>query len=189
MQTASKVSANTFPKVYEALDIDLGKLGCVMLDVAPPAIELPKEYSDALHASQNESRGWINGYTFAEVPHATLLYGLMKPASEWQEHVDAVLEGWECPAVRVDHVGFFNSPYEDEPYYCLIAHLEVSPELVEGNKRLQLLPHINTYLEYRPHVTIAYIKKDEVIRNSMIRFFQAKLKGRMLKVTAVNYGK
>lgn len=188
MPTASKISSNTFPKVYEALNVNLAELGYVMLDLAAPSLDLPANLAEGLYESKVEERFWINGYGFSKNPHMTLLYGLLESAQEWKDEVDAVLTGWECPAVRVDHVGFFNSPFEDDPYYCIVAHLELSPEIIEGNKRLELLPHINTYLNYKPHVTIAYVKKDEVLRNSMIRFFQQKLKGRMLKVTGVNYG-
>ena len=176
-----QINSNQFPKVYESLGITIADLGCVMLDVEVPNIGAV--IPDAvLYKSDKADRWWIDGYVFGKNPHMTLLYGLLQPAAHWKEEIAEVMKGWSIESVKVQKVGFFESPFEDDPYYCIIAHVEPSLQIAEGMARLELLPHINTYADYVPHITIAYVKKNDTARTSAIRYFDTALRGRKLKV-------
>ena len=70
----------------------------------------------------------------------------------------------------------FPSPWEDEPYSCIVSELTLTPELRDAHARLSLLPHINTHPTYRPHVTLAYVHRDhtEDALRALRRHFNAR---------------
>lgn len=180
-----KLNSHQFEDVYKELDIELDDLGCVMLKV--DGKDIPKVKDEAvLYKSEDPKKFWVDG--FSETPHLTLLYGLLKPAEEYRKQIKEVLTGWKIKTVSVEKVGYFDSPYEEEPYFCIVAYLKVTPELLEGHHRLQLLPHIDTFPEFTPHVTIAYIKKDEKTRDKVISAYDKKLAGIELRITGFDLG-
>lgn len=183
------LNSNNFRDMYATIGINIDKLGCIMLDVDGSKIPMPPE--ENMYVTTHPDRFWIQGFVGGKHPHITLLYGLMKSGkTEWKDQIDKVLEGWEMKSVLIEQISYFDSPYEDEPYYCIIAHVRITPELMEGHKRLEFLPHINTFPQYKAHITLAYVKKDEDIREEMINFFAAHLYGENeIPVLGLNYGK
>lgn len=175
------VNSSQFPTVYEELGIDFDTLGCIMLDIDQTTLPQFKN-PESLFENSNNSLASGNA-------HITLLFGLMKSGTEWKKQVNEVLAGWTCGSVIVDSVSFFdiNDP-EQEPHYCIIAKIKVTPQLQEGHARLQLLPHIDTFPEYIPHMTIAYVLHNDQIRDDVIEYYQARLVGKSLTVTGINYG-
>lgn len=179
-------NSHDFEEVYKDMGIDVDKLGCIMLDLnADNLPDLPINEKDFY---SSKSRFWIKGNVSKKTPHVTLLYGLLKPGPEWKEYVDKVLGSWKVDTVKIRNVGFFESNIPDEPYYCIVAHIEITPELKEGHQRLELLPHINTFPGYKAHFTLAYIKKDEANKNSVVSHLNTVLPGKQLKVVKLNYG-
>jgi hypothetical protein len=166
-----QLNAHMFEPVYKKLKINLDELGCVMVDIDPlkEMIDWKEKYQDVLYTSQNKNRPWIAGWIADQVAHITLLYGLLDNAHNWEKEIEQVLEEWELTSVQIDHVGFFESPYPADPYYCIVAHIKVSDALMEGHSRMEFLPHINTFTGFLPHMTIAYIQKDEQVRNKMVK--------------------
>ena len=189
----AQLKSHDFPEVYKWLGINLNTLGCVMLDVEPLFnMSLHHQASDLdLYYAKNKERFWIDGWIAGKVAHITLLYGLLETAKNYEPHISKVLEGWEMKVVEIDNVGFFDSPYPDEPYYCIIAHIRVTPELLEGHQRLQFLPHINTFNTYKPHMTICYISKErgEEYRDGLIADFNRRWSGAKLFIKeTINLG-
>lgn len=190
----AQLKSHDFPEVYKWLGINLNKLGCIMLDVEP----LPDMYSIehegaavALYYAKNKERFWIDGWIADKVAHITLLYGLLEEGKNYEPHIQKVLEGWKLNEVEIDHVDYFESPYPDEPYYCIIAHIKVTPELLEGHQRLEFLPHVNTFAEYKPHMTICYIDREQgtAYRNRLIDSFNKMWAGKKLTVKeTINLG-
>lgn len=182
--------SNDFREMYEKLGVNIDKLGCIMLDIDEGQIpDLPDEFKGDLYTTKNSDRFWIKGFVGGNSPHCTLLYGLMESGKTNKKYVDMVLDGWTLDSLKVESIGYFDSPYKDDPYFCITAHLEVDDKLREGRTRLELLPHINTFPDFKAHVTIAYIEKDEKVRKKIINYYQDKLVGKNLKVTGLNYGK
>lgn len=175
-----QLSAHQFKEIYSQLDIDLNDLGCVMLDLAPITLVDSSNYN--FYTSPDESKFWMKGWVAGTTPHVTLLYGLLSPAKDLKKQVRTVLEGWKIEEVFVDDVDFFESPYEDEPYYCIIAKIKPDANLIEGHQRLEFLPHVNTFAGYVPHFTLAYLEKDEAQRDKLIAELRGMLKGKSLKV-------
>lgn len=193
-----EIKSHDFPKVYKKLNINLNTLGCVMLDLEPLdnmwSIEVDGA-GTALYYAKNPERKWIDGWVVGKVAHITLLYGLMDNAHNLENEVSTVLSGWQLDEVEIDHVGYFDSPYDDEDYYCIVAHIKVTDDLIEGHQRLELLPHINTFTGYKPHMTICYLAKkedkeqSEKYRDTMIEYFNDLWAGKKLKVKpTINLG-
>lgn len=176
--------AHDFPQIYKDLGYDLGKLGCIMLDLQP--LNLLVDH-DMLYYAKDKSRFWIDGLVADKTPHVTLLYGLLRSGPELKKHVDTLVDGILPEFVEIDHIGYFDSPYDDEEYYCIVAHLKITDELTEVNERLKFLPHINTFPGYKAHFTLCYIKKDKVYRNLLIENMSAH-KGTRIKAVGLNYG-
>lgn len=182
----NQLSAHQFKEVYEGLGLNLSTLGCVMLDVEP----LKNMYSFgreidgvALYYAKDKSRFWINGWVVDKLAHVTLLYGLIQTAKNYEKHIAQVMSGWECPEVEVEDIGFFPSPYPDEPYYCIVAHIKADEKLLEGHQRLQFLPHVDTFAGYKIHMTICYLAAElgEKYRDEMIEQFKTMWVGKKLK--------
>jgi hypothetical protein len=139
------------------------RLGCVMLPIQGfNVFEGRGELigTTDLYTSSNLERFWIKGDIIGHGAHATLLYGLLTPAYEQPDAIAAVMDGWEWPdALPVERFEVFPSPYDDEPYGCVVARLAPIPELLDAHARLSCLPHVDTYPDYKPHATIAYVKE------------------------------
>ena len=178
-----QLNSHDFESVYKDLNINLDTLGCVMLDVIPLADMNANDHDgmEGLHITTNPDRKWIAGWIAGDVAHITLLYGLLDNAHNWEGHISKVLDGWHCDEVEIEGVSYFESPYADEPYYCLVAHIKVTPELMEGHNRMEFLPHINTFTGYKPHMTICYIRKDEKLRDELIERFNKMWAGKKLQ--------
>jgi len=182
-----QLNSHNFEQVYKDLNVNLNTLGCIMLDLDP--LDFKFGYDDQFYYSNDKSMFWINGWVADTTPHVTLLYGLLESGKKNKVQVDRVLKGWETKEVEVESIGYFDSPIKTEPYYCIVAHIKVNDELLEGHQRLEFLPHINTFAGYKPHFTIAYVVKEEKIRDEMIKNISKKLVGKKLKIRGINYGK
>lgn len=183
-----QLNAHEFEEIYNNLKINLDTLGCVMLDIKPiENVDIDKAY---LYYAKDKKKFWIDGLTVDKGGHITLLYGLLKSATLWKDYIKKVLKGWSIASVKIEDVGFFESPYKDEPYYCIVAFVEMTDKLLEGHDRLEFLPHINTYVGYKPHITLAYVKKDDNVKNLVIKQFRSLLKGKNIKLKEeINFGK
>ena len=180
------LNSHQFEEVYGWLGINLDALGCIMLDLDP--IQFPDNPPE-FYTAKNESRFWIKGWVAGKTPHLTLLYGLLEDGKNFEPHISKVLEGWELGSVEIEKIGYFDSPYPDEPYFCIVAHIKVTPELLEGHQRLEFLPHINTFTGYKPHFTLGYIVKDEESRDLFIERLTKELVGKKLTIReGVNLG-
>lgn len=182
------LNAHNFEEVYKWLGINLNQLGCVMLPLE--FIPEPDSLKGLAYTSDHPERFWIDGWVASYKAHVTLLYGLIHRAQNIEPHIRDVLDGWKCPHVFLDHVGFFPSPYPDEKYWCIIAHIRPDQSLVEGHSRLSFLPHINTFPRYTPHMTLGYIQCDEKVRDTAIKKLDKELVGQRIKVTGdIDLGK
>lgn len=182
-----QLNSEQYKNIYPELGISLDELGCLMLDVRMEIV--PKIDSSYLYQAKDEKKFWIKGLVAEKTPHITLLYGFLKPAYEYKKQIETVLKGWDIGSVQISSIGYFPSPYLEEPYSCIVAHLKVTQELMEGHQRCQLLPHVDTYPEFKPHITIAYVKDDSDIRTEVINTCHKQLTGYNLQVIGLNYGK
>ena len=92
-------------------------------------------------------------------------------------------------SVIIENIGYFESPYEDEKYYCIVGHVKKTKDIMEAHDKMTLLPNIQTFVGYKPHVTIAYIVYDSEIRDEFIVHLKKELVGKTLQAKGLNYGK
>lgn len=146
-------NAHKFADIYERLGIDLRDLGCLMIDTENPV--MGEVDPDSQYKSPDPKKFWVNG--LLDNWHATVRYGFLNGVTA--DDVDRVITGLDIPSeVYPYDTEVFPSPYADEPYECLVA-LVRHPALYDLNTALSVLPNVNTFPVYKPHVTIGYFKK------------------------------
>lgn len=182
------VTAQQFSQVYQQLGINVSDLGCIMLKTEPLQVSDIINQEDLYYASDPINHAYVNGIVSESKPHCTLLFGLMESGQVWKEQVDEVLDGWGINEVQIQGVISFESNYDDEAYYCIVVELALTPELIEGNARLRFLPHIDTFPTYKAHITLAYIKQDQGLRDEILYALNNKFAGQTVKTRDLDYG-
>lgn len=172
-----QISSRDFPDLYEGTGIDPANLGCVMVDTTTlPVMEfMPDSAGDLVE------EGVVEAETEA---HVTLLYGLLENGNVWKDKVDQLLAGWDMKSIVIDEVDAFDLGES----YAIIGHVQKTDEIVDGHERLTLLPHINTFSEYKPHITLAYVKHIESVKNKWVKTLGQVYDGKMVKTIGINYG-
>lgn len=186
---AKQLSANDFPQIYERLGMKLGHFGCIMLDVEPiPVGDILERPDDWFYYSDMTELRYVKGPVAATTAHATLLYGLTPDDNAGQQQrvsVDELLDGLDLSSVTIEYVDQFPPQY-NQPYSCIVGILKTDNDLGEANRRLRFLPHIDTFVEYVPHVTLAYVKQEET--DYALEKFTDMLVGDTQKAIGINYG-
>lgn len=181
------MSAHQYKEVYDDLGIDLNKLGCVMLGVETIDTSFIKD--EDLYYAKNPDLFWVNGRAEGN-SHITLKYGLLNTVR--RSHVYKVIDGLPLPERLVgQRITKFESPIPDEPYECIVLQISTDPamsgaaELRDLHNHLNYLPHVNTFPDYKPHVTLAYVRKgwyDENLHNLLSLYVNP-------ATTALDFGK
>jgi 2'-5' RNA ligase len=128
------------------------KLGCVMVEV--PVSNWNEITSIIDKNDLYEVEG--ENYGIQDNPHLTLLYGL-KP-NITKEQVEKVLENaidGEKIEIEIENIGLF----ENENFDVVKFNIKKTEQLQRLFDSLSELPNENTFPDYNPHMTIAYVKK------------------------------
>lgn len=94
-------------------------------------------------------------YGLQSRPHLTLLYGTHDTVSG--EEILNCFDGFTEDDFKVQLVGV--SIFENPEFDVVKLGVVLTPKLKEINKRLSQLPNSNQFQEYKPHITLAYVKK------------------------------
>lgn len=133
----------------------------VKYDYSSIHVDLPKEISDDIIQWGRKEISDREIFVMPRDPglgredeiHTTVLYGLH---SDTPEQVEKLVKGEDSPKVRLGKIEVFT---ESEKYDVVVIHV-ISNDLRKLNKLLkEKVPYTNKYSSYRPHVTIAYVKK------------------------------
>jgi 2'-5' RNA ligase len=190
----SDISSRNFPGLYDGL-VNEDKLGCIMLNLQTFDVRPHVEDADAdLYATDEAHSGGAVAETEA---HVTLLYGLLQNGNTIKDKVDKVLDGINIESVTINDVGSFEVE-ADAPSVPIVAYVSSNSsrglyydgdnKLKQAHDRLALLPHVNTFGDYVPHVTLAYVKNDPDIVQKWVKALGDKLRGMRIGATGINYG-
>lgn len=148
------LSAFDIDDIYPEVGIDLYSLQAIMFDVANVPVSEYIDEPDSLFYGKTHKDRFAQGAVGERSAHLTLHQGIMENVPETL--IGRVLEGWAPEPVRVDRIHAFEAP----DFFCIVAKLDVTANLAEGHDRLRLLPHIDCFPAYTPHITLAYVKPD-----------------------------
>lgn len=177
-----QISSYQYQDLYKDMGIDMKKLYCVMLEVELGE-EMPEIPKEDLYKDQTGKFPWVNGYVAKKGKgHVSLLYGLMDMVKK--SHVEKVLKGWDAQ-IEIEEISQFDAP-QNQDYYCIIGKVRVTEPLKEGHELCELLPHINTYTSYTPHITLAYVKKDKEILSKTKKLLRY-LEGKRFEIDHITY--
>lgn len=90
-----------------------------------------------------------------EFPHVTVLYGFHPEVKS--EELDELVKDLKPFELRVKGVSLF----ENKDFDVVKFDIEPNEEILKLREKLATLPHTLTYKDYKPHMTIAYVKSGE----------------------------
>jgi len=123
--------------------------GCVMLYFDIPNWNgiLKKINKDDLYTAEE-------GHGLETEAHITLLWGVY--GSVDTKDVKSVVEHLEQPYVTFKDISIFSNPLSKYDVVKLVPECELLYSINESLK--YMLPHVETFPVYNPHMTIAYVK-------------------------------
>lgn len=124
--------------------------GCVMIY---PKIENWKEITSIIN-SDDVYNSSDPAYGIENSPHITLLYGLHSNVSK--EDVENILSKFKGKDINISINGI--GKFDGDDKFSVVKLNVDSPILHEINKELKKLPHTSDYPDYKPHMTIAYVR-------------------------------
>ena len=146
-------NAHEFDGLYDDL-FDFAKAGYVMIDTSSPYNFYPNGIREFQYVSPDPDKYWMKG--IMENWHVTAR-GPLDPKVR-QKHCRQVLEHVNLPKeLMLGPVEVFPSPYEEEQYECVVVLVD-DPALFQLNQQLAVLPGVQTYIPYKPHLTLGYFK-------------------------------
>lgn len=181
-------SAHQFQtQLQDEFGINYSRLGCLMLDIESidvrklaPGIEKDLYYSD------HPDRTWLSGDVASSGSHLTLRYGFLTSAHKLRPTIEMLLAGIVPTKISLEAVEIFEPSFSDEKYSCIVARVRTTERLLLAHDRLGYLPHVNTFPDYKPHLTLAYVRQSAATRWAQI--LQENLP-EVLKVTGLDYGR
>ena len=123
--------------------------GCVMLFFKFPEM---KKIQDMIDPNDLYEEEGDDSFGFDDEPHTTLLFGLHKEVTT--EEVENILDEFTYDTVKAHNPSLF----KNEKYDVLKFDID-GDNLHETNKKLKEFPHTSDFPNYRPHMTICYLKR------------------------------
>lgn len=124
--------------------------GCVMVEVPVSNWDEITNYIDP----KDVYTGGDDTHGIQENPHVTILYGLHKEVTP--EMVKSVFENYsDSINIEVDGIDIF----ENKDYDVVKFNVRPDGALQELHDKLSEFPNSNTFSDYKPHITIAYVNK------------------------------
>ena len=124
--------------------------GCVM-------VETPftnwNEITDMISKEDLYIKEDDDTYGIQKKPHVTLLYGLQSNVKP--EDIEPLIKDIKGLTIKVNGIDIF----ENDDFDVIKFNVINNSKLNETFKKLSKLPNSNTFSEYKPHITIAYVKK------------------------------
>ena len=122
--------------------------GCAMLYFDFPQIN---KIHDAIDPKDLYEEEGDRTFGIEDESHCTLLYGLHKEVTP--EMIQEIVKNFKFETCVAHNASLFENEYD-------VLKFDIKgTNLHECNEALAALPHTNSFPDYHPHMTIAYIKK------------------------------
>ena len=95
-------------------------------------------------------------YGIEKEPHITIIYGLHDDELDKKEFYQKIENTIKPVTVTVEQIGFFE--IKNEPYDVVKIDVPVTSQLKKYRDTFIKYPNTQTYPEYKPHMTLAYVK-------------------------------
>lgn len=137
-------------KYKQFLESKKYEFGCVMVDYNFT------NWSEILKSINKDDVYEEEGknYGLQDRPHLTLLYGLHDTVTD--DEIKSCFKGFVEDDFKVEISGV--SIFENPEFDVLKLGVTKNQKLQEINSRLSELPNSNKFPEYKPHITIGYLK-------------------------------
>ncbi len=140
-------------QVNTPAETPLHDFGCLMLNLTPATTAIVKYWARKFipESVLNIEEGETSEDCYEETPHVTLKYGIH---TDNPEEVASCLDGYGPVLLKFGKVAKFSREGED------VIHIEVDSNLLgEMNKEVtENLKCTSEFKEYRPHITLAFVK-------------------------------
>ncbi len=132
---------------------DSYEYGCVMLYFGFDKIkDLHSKIEESDLYTEEEDRT----YGLEDEPHCTLLYGLHEEVTI--DDIKEIVRQFQYDKLKLHNASLFENQYDVLKFD--VGYTEEGNNFLHAcNDSLCKLPHTNSYPDYHPHMTIAYIKK------------------------------
>ena len=137
-------------KYKQFLESKKYEFGCVMVDYNFT------NWSDILKSIDKDDIYEEEGknYGLQYRPHLTLLFGLHDTVTD--QEIQNCFKGFSVDDFKVEISGV--SIFENPQFDVVKLGIVNNSKLQEINSKLSELPNSNKFLEYKPHITIGYLK-------------------------------
>jgi 2'-5' RNA ligase len=126
--------------------------GCVMMETKIPDWE---EYHTAgIDEEDVYIKPHDKSYGLEEQPHVTVVYGIHEDEIDEETIANVIKENMKPLTVTIDEVDIF----EGDEYDVVKYNIPVTDQLMEYRKLFLKFPNTQSYPDYHPHMTIAYVK-------------------------------
>jgi len=129
--------------------------GCVMMEAKI------KDWEDYHTAGIDEDDVHIKphdqSFGLESKPHVTVLFGIHEDEIDEETIGNIIKQNMKPITARVEDVDVF----EGDEYDVVKYNIPVSKELQEMRDLFTKFPHTDSHPEYKPHMTIAYVKPGE----------------------------
>lgn len=129
---------------------------CVHVDL-PPDLSQEIIHWGAKHVTDEEIYVSQKDLSFGREDeiHSTILYGIHNESPEQVKHL---LQGFGTIHATLGRLNIFTNPH----HFDVVMIEVISEDLCNLNRLLsEEVKHTNKYGQYKPHVTIAYVKKNK----------------------------
>jgi 2'-5' RNA ligase len=172
--------------MYLEMGIDLNELGCIMLEVEKLTVSdvVPEEelyFSGSAKFAQGIVCEW-------KEPHVTLLFGLMQKGQTWRKYVDMLIEDIDLTKIKINEVITFDNVMDGDEVSIYVGEVEPTEELIKANAELRRLSHIDTFVDYKPHITLFYAKRNDEIKQDLLNELNERFAGKSISTGGLDYG-